>query len=53
MTPAEIAAWTAESRRAQGLEPKITDPAVLAQLVALALGPAPLEEEGGGRAQAP
>ena len=36
MTRAELAAWVARSRAAQGLPPKITDPAMLARLVTLA-----------------
>jgi hypothetical protein len=36
MSPAELAAWVAESRAAQGLPSKITDPAMLDRLVTLA-----------------
>jgi hypothetical protein len=54
MTDAEITAWLERTRAAQGLGPKITDPIVLARLITLALGPAPVEDEGGGgRAPAP
>lgn len=38
MNPAELAAWVAASRAAQGLPAKITDPAVLAR-AATALRP--------------
>lgn len=50
MTPDEdeIAAWAERSRAAQGLGPTITDEVVLAKVIRLALGPAPVEDEGGG-----
>ena len=37
----DIAAWTRRTRERQGLPPKIIDPAVLARVVTLALGPSP------------
>jgi hypothetical protein len=37
----DIAAWTRRTRERQGIPPKITDPAVLARVVILALGPGP------------
>jgi hypothetical protein len=46
MTPAEVAEWTAASRRAQGLPERIDDPAVIARVVTLAVA----GEGGGGRA---
>jgi hypothetical protein len=36
LSAAEVDAWVARSRAAQGLPPKITEPAVLARLVRLA-----------------
>jgi hypothetical protein len=36
MTPAEVAAWTAASRRAQRLPERIEDPTVLARVATLA-----------------
>jgi hypothetical protein len=47
MTPAEIAAWTTASRRAQGLPDRIEDPAILARVAILAFA----GEEGGGDAR--
>jgi len=49
MTPAEIAAWTTASRRAQGLPEQIKDPAVLARIVTLAFA-GDQEVGGDGRA---
>jgi hypothetical protein len=43
MTPAEVAAWTAASRRAQRLPERIEDLAVLARVATLAFA----GEEGG------
>jgi hypothetical protein len=36
-TRADLATWVAHSRAAQGLPPKVTDPALVAQVVALLL----------------
>ncbi len=50
MTPAEVAAWAARSRAAQGLGPKITDAAVLGRLAILAFeGRDPPSREGPAR----
>ena len=38
---ATIREWTRRTRAARGLPPKIEDPATIAKLVTLALGPAP------------
>jgi len=46
MTPAEVADWTAASRRTQGLPERIEDPLVLARIATLAFA----GEEGGGDA---
>jgi hypothetical protein len=35
VTPAEVRAWVAETRRQQGLPPTVSDPTVLAELAAL------------------
>jgi hypothetical protein len=35
VTPAEVAAWVAETRARQGLPPTTSDPAVLARLAVL------------------
>lgn len=35
MTPAELAKWVEQSRKAQGLPPKITDPVVLRKVAVL------------------
>jgi len=54
MTPAEIAAWTAASRAAQALPPKIENPAILARVATLAFaGEDAGEGGGGGRAPSP
>ena len=49
MTPAEIAAWVAETRTRQGLPPTISDPTTLARLAAMVADTMILE--GGGRAR--
>jgi hypothetical protein len=49
MTPAEVAAWTAASRRAQGLPEQIEDPAVLTRVATLAFAG---DQEGGGDGRA-
>jgi hypothetical protein len=51
MTPAEVAAWTAASRRAQRLPERIEDPAVLARIAALAFAGTEAGEGGGDRAR--
>jgi hypothetical protein len=48
VTPAEIQAWTERSRAAQGLEPKITDPAVLGKVATLAFAGEEAQGEGDG-----
>jgi hypothetical protein len=48
MTPAEIAAWTTASRRAQQLPERIEDAAILARVATLAFA----GEEGGGDGRA-
>jgi hypothetical protein len=48
MTPAEVADWTAASRRAQQLPDRIEDPTVLARIAMLAFA----GEEGGGDGRA-
>jgi hypothetical protein len=48
MTPAEVRAQVAESRRQQGLPPTITDPAVLAELAALVAETMVLARRKGG-----
>jgi hypothetical protein len=48
MTPAEVADWTAASRRAQGLPERIKDAAILARVATLAFA----GEEGGGDGRA-
>jgi hypothetical protein len=48
MTPAEVAAWTTASRRAQRLPERIKDPTVLARVATLAFA----GEEGDGDALA-
>jgi hypothetical protein len=48
MTPADVAAWAAASRRAQQLPERIEDPAVLARVATLAFA----GEEGGGDGRA-
>ena len=48
MTRAEVAAWTATSRRAQRLPERIEDAAVLARIATLAFA----GEEGGGDGRA-
>jgi hypothetical protein len=54
MTPSEdeIAAWGERSRAACGFGPVITNEVVLARVITLALGPAPVEAEEGGDADA-
>jgi hypothetical protein len=52
MTPAEVAAWTAASRARKGLEPKITDPAILRRIVILAFTATEAESENGDRGAA-
>jgi hypothetical protein len=47
MTPAEIADWTATSRRAQRLPERIEDVAILARVATLAFAG---DQEGGGDA---
>jgi hypothetical protein len=51
VTLAEIVAWTAASRRAQGLTEQIEDPAVLARIATLAFAGTEAGEGGGGRAR--
>ena len=53
MTPAEIAAWTATSRRAQRLPERIKDPAVLARIATLAFAGQEGGGSGGDRAPSP
>jgi hypothetical protein len=47
-----IAAWAERSRAACGFGPVITDEVVLARVITLALGAAPVEVEEGGDADA-
>jgi hypothetical protein len=52
MTPAEVRARVAETRRQQGLPPTISDPTVLAELAAVVADSlADLIREGGDRAR--
>lgn len=44
MTRAEIEAWVAQSRAAQGLPPQVEDPAVLARVVQFLTSPYPRKE---------
>jgi hypothetical protein len=56
MTPAEIAAWVAETRARQGLPPTINEPITLARLAAMVASVMVLEggdEGGGARAPSP
>jgi hypothetical protein len=46
MTPA-VVAWVEQTRAAQGLDPRVTDPDVLDQVAAIVVG-APVEAEGSG-----
>jgi hypothetical protein len=48
MTPAEVADWTAASRRAQRLPERVEDAAVLARVATLTFA----GEEGGGDGRA-
>jgi hypothetical protein len=48
VTPAEVAAWVAETRARQGLPPRISDPAVLAKLAALVADTLVLARRKGG-----
>jgi hypothetical protein len=48
MTPAEVRARVAETRRRQGLTPTISDPAVLASLAALAADTMTLADQAEG-----
>lgn len=47
MTPAEVAAWTAASRRSQGLPERVQDATVLARIARLV----DAGEKGGGDAR--
>jgi hypothetical protein len=51
MTAEELAGWTARSRAAQGLPPKITDSAILARVVTLTFTGSDGIEGGGDRAR--
>jgi hypothetical protein len=48
MSPAEVAAWVAETRTRQGLPARITDPMVLARLAALVADTMVLTHQRGG-----
>jgi hypothetical protein len=48
LTPAEVTAWVAASRRDQQLPERIEDPAVLARIAILAFAG---EEKGGGESR--
>jgi hypothetical protein len=53
VTPAEVAAWVAETRARQGLPPRISDPTVLAKLAVLVADTMVLaRQKGGGRGAA-
>jgi hypothetical protein len=48
VTPAEVAAWVAETRTRQGLPPTISNPAVLARLAVLVADTMVLAQRKGG-----